>query len=472
MDQVFDYLIRLDPATMELVPQLATSWDISEDGLTYTFELRDDVTYHDGTPFNAESVCANVERILDPETESAWAAADLSTFESCEVLGDYEVAWHLSEVMPDLLQALASRVWMVSTAAADELGPLFIMKPVGSGPFMVEEWIPRKHILLKKNPNYNWGPNFYAPGPSQIDVLEIRPIPEGETRVAALQTGEVDLIAYVPAQHVASLKDQGYTVDSLGMPGIPRFVGLNVQEFPTDELAVRQAMEFAVDRVAFADVLYHGVPSPAYAPASSKDPNYDQSKECEFYSYDSEKAEALLEEAGWVVGDDGIREKDGQRLEIAFITPDTSHWMEPAELLQAQLREVGIDLSVTEMARGAWYDILGGSGPYNVYPWFWSGFVTSGIWRSHFHSDYIGTYSNFVRFDNEEMNQLGDALVVATDPDEADQLRKEMMCMAMEQALWVPIHQIVNTAVSQPNVKGVLFSHNSNGLLHSVYFEE
>jgi peptide/nickel transport system substrate-binding protein len=471
MDQVFDYLIRLDAETAELVPQLATSWEISEDGLTYTFELRDDVTYHDGTPFNAESVCANVERILDPETESAWAAADLANFESCEVLGEYEVALHLSEVMPDLLQSLASRVFMVSTTAAEELGPLFIMKPVGSGPFMVEEWIPRKHILLKKNPDYNWGPSFNAPGPSQIDVLEIRAIPEAETRVAALLTGEVDMIAYVGAQFVADLKEQGYTVDSRGMPGIPSFVGLNVQKFPTDELAVRQALEYAVDRVAFADVLYFGIPSPAYAAASSQDPNYDQSKECEFYSYDPEKAMELLEEAGWVVGDDGIREKDGQRLVVDFKIPDTSHWMEPAELLQAQYREVGIDFSVTEMARGAWYDNLR-PGTLNAYIWSWSGFVSAGIWQSHFHSDYIGTYSNFVRFDNPEMDQITERLVVATDPEEAEELRKEMMCMAMEQALWVPIIETRNTTAMQPNVKGVVYANGSHALLHSVYFEE
>jgi peptide/nickel transport system substrate-binding protein len=471
MDQIFDYLVRMDPETKEIVPQLATSWQVSEDGLTYTFELRDDVTYTDGTPFNAESVCANVKRILDPATQSAWAAPDLSTLESCEPLGEFKVAWHLSQVMPDLLDALASRVWMVSTTAAADLGPLFLMKPVGSGPFIVEEWIPRKHILLKKNPDYNWGPPFDTPGPSKIDVIEIRPIPEGETRVAALLSGEVDLINYVPEQHVASLKEQGYTVDIMGMPGIPRFVGLNVQEFPTDELAVRQAIEWAVDRKAFADELYFGIPAPAYAPASSEDPNYDQSKDCEFYSYDPQKAVQLLEDAGWVVGSDGIREKDGKQLEMALVLPDTSHWMQPAELLQAQLREVGIDVSVAEMARGAWYDILGGNGIYNAYPWLWSGLVTSGIWRSHLNSNYIGKYSNFVRFDNAEMDQITDELVVAVNMDKAKELRKEMMCMVMEQALWVPIHQMVSVTVMKSNVKGVLYSHNSNGLLHSAYFE-
>ena len=457
-NQVFDTLVYVNPETSAFEPGLATSWKASDDGLTHTFTLREGVTFHDGTPFNAEAACFNFERIMDPATESSWAKDSLGPYESCEVIGEYEIAVHLSEPFGAFMESMANNyIGMVSPAAAKELGDRFFMKPVGTGPFMVKEFVIKSHVTLERFPDYDWGPSFYAPGPAKVEVLEFRVVPEEETRVATLLTGETQIISDVPPQSAAKLKeDPGTTVVSVEVPGIPRILQINTQRPPTDELAVRQALNYALDRRAFTDQLYNGVYTPAYAILSPSSLSYDKSKACEFYNDDPEKAKELLEEAGWKVGSDGIREKDGKRLTIDLLMSETTHWGEPAELLQALLREVGIELTISEMARGAWYDDIK-AGNHNLCPWFYQN-PSASILRGHFHSSFIGQSSNYSRFSDPEMDRLTDEVRSISDPEVAREYYDKIQCMAMENALFLIFWNRVASMGMKSNVKGAVFN--------------
>jgi len=470
-DQVFDMLVWVNPETQEFEPGLAKSWKASDDGLTYTFELRDDVTFHDGTPFNAEAVCFNFERIMDPATESTHAKNSLGPYESCEALGEYEAAVHLSEPFGAFMEGMATDyLVMVSPTAAKELGDRFFMKPVGTGPFVVKEFVILDHVTLVRNPDYNWGPSFYAPGPAQVDVLEFRVMPEEETRVATLLTGETQIISDVPPQSAAMLKeDPGVIVVSVEAPGVPRILQINTQRPPTDELAVRQALNYAVDRNAFCNELYDGVYTPAYSILSPSSLYYDKSKKCELYHDDAEKAKELLEEAGWKVGSDGIREKDGKPLKIDLLMSETTHWGEPAELLQAQLREVGIDLKISEMARGAWYDEIK-AGNHNLSCWFYQNSSAS-ILRGHFHSSFIGQSSNYSRFSDPEMDRLTDEVLGISDPEKAREYYDKIQCMAMENSLFMLFWNRVGSVATKSNVKGAVFNWSGNLLFQPLTVE-
>lgn len=456
--QVYDNLLWVDPETKQFVPGLATTWAASEDGLTYTFDLRSDVKYHDGTPFNAESVCANFARIMDPATKSSWAKQALGTYESCEILGDYKVAAHLSAPYGPFLESMAGNyVVMVSTTAAEKAGDQFYLKPVGTGPFMVKEFVLEDHVTLVRNPDYNWGPSFFPPGPAAVDELDFRFITEAEARIASLQTGETQMISEVPPHYVDQIQgNPAYKILTMTSPGISHIAQMNTERPPTDELPVRQAIAYAVDREAFTQGLYYSAYEPAYSILSSASRYYDTSKKCELYHYGAEKAKELLDGAGWTVGASGIREKNGKPLQVDYYVASVSQLRgEPSELLQAQLREVGIDMVIHELDRAAWYDAIN-AGNHNLSYWL---FVNPGadILRGHFNSTFIGKSSNYSRFNNPEMDKLTDEVVQQSDFEKAKLLYDQIQCMAMENALVLTFWEVKVIMATDSNISGVTF---------------
>ncbi len=198
-------------AEAEFVPHLATAWEIAEDGLSYTFTLRDDVTFHDGTPFNAEAVKYNLERVASPELASRLAVSYLGPFESAEVLDEYTVKVNFSRPHAAFMNVFASWVGMVSPTAAAAADPAdFNWMPICSGPFKFEEYVAQSHVSFVVNPDYAWAPAIFThEGRAYLDRVVIRFISDESTRVAALETGEVDAIKDVPASALNMLKEMG-----------------------------------------------------------------------------------------------------------------------------------------------------------------------------------------------------------------------------------------------------------------------
>ena len=345
-----DSLVCRDPKTMEIKPWLATDWEVSEDGLTWTFHLRKDVKFHDGTPFNAEAVKYNIERILAPETMSVEAAARLGPVKSVEVVDEYTVAiTHERPYAPflDSFSRLMEPMW--SPTALEKYGyEEFPEHLVGTGPFIFKENVPKDHVTVVRNPDYNWAPACVDhTGPAYLDSFTFKWVTEEAVRGEIVKTGEVH-IAELPPQYVSDYEgDPNYELVIGYQPGSGLQWVMNTAKAPLDDISVRQAILHAVDRESINQMLYAGRYLVSYGPVIPVTMCYWEGAETT-YPYDLDAANELLEEAGWKMNPaTGIREKDGQPLEVRWTA---IHHGEIGEALAAQLKEIGIDLKVEVVA--------------------------------------------------------------------------------------------------------------------------
>ena len=333
-------------------PGLASSWESNEDSTQFTFQLRDDVIFHDGTPFNAEAVKVSFDRVADPELRALLVGL-LGPYEGTEVVDEHTVRVSFSEPFPLFLDNLShTGLRPLSPAALEEFGPDFGQNIVGTGPFKLRSFA-EDAVVLERFEEYTWGPAFLEhEGPAFLDSITYRFIPEDSTRVTALETGEVHFIDFTPPQQAERLEaDERFEVDLLSMPGVPQILQLNVDNFPTSEKAVRQAIQHAINHQAIVDVVWFGTTRPAYGVLASTTSGYWAGVE-EVYPYDPERARQILEEAGWRDEDgDGVREKDGQRLELLYVTNNAQ--VPTAEIIQAMLSEVGIAFTIEALSNQA-----------------------------------------------------------------------------------------------------------------------
>lgn len=356
---IYDRLIAKDPETGEFFGNLAHSWEVSDDDTTYTFHLKEGVTFHDGTPFNADAVKYNVERIRDPEHASALVSILVDAVEEVNVLDDYTVEFQLSTPYGPLMDNLSDpKLSIVSPAAAEEYGEELARHPVGTGPFIFKEWLEDEYVLLEKNPDYNWAPAFFDhQGPAYLDEVKIVMITEEAVRFAAFEAGEIDILYYPPLREVPRFQaDPDYTVKFNGRPGIPRIVTLNMEHWPLDDLKVRQAIAYAINAEEIHEVVFEGVGAPTHSLLCPGTFGHSEAIEAAWPRYDPERARALFEEAGFTLNADGILEKDGETFSVSYPTPAGPLFVHLAEVLVYQLRDVGIDASVELMEIGAYLE--------------------------------------------------------------------------------------------------------------------
>jgi ABC-type transport system substrate-binding protein len=329
----------------EIVGLLATGFTVSEDGLVYTFTLQPGVTFHDGSAFDAEAVKYNFERKIELKLPTY----NSIPWESIEVVDPLTVRVTLTAPAPHIVPVLSSKTWsMYSPTWARVVGPDGVKSDaVGTGPFMVEEFLPNDTLRLVRNPNY------WQAGLPYLDAVVFRVITDPNTRAALLESGEVDMALDLPVPTTERLRGDGrFTIYS--EPGMRQYYfTLNNTKAPLDDVRVRQAINMAVDREGIIRAVFLGVGAqvaltPYMAPTvQGYVPGVD-------WGYDPERAAALLDEAGWTLGADGVRMKDGERMVLSLFTRrgSTTGDYESAELVQGMLAEVGIevDLQVFESA--------------------------------------------------------------------------------------------------------------------------
>lgn len=343
--QMFEPLIGEDlsksseeAAVPELIPVLAESWEVSEDGKVYTFHLREGVKFHDGTPFNAEAVDFNIKRLTNENFEyfdkigSSRTFRTWKFFDKSEVVDEYTLNIHLNSPFSEFPRMLAqiNSLQIVSpesiiTGGNDSVGE----KPVGTGPFKFSDRNRGENITLVKNEDY-WGKK------AKLDTVIFRPMSDPASRVLALQNDEVDIIAVPPPDAIENLEEKGFDILS-GTPPHVWYLTFNFDNEYMQDQRVRQAINYAIDREGIANQLLKGTVSPAYTIQSPGSVNFDSSRK--WYEYDPEKAKELLAKAGL---------EDGFNM-ILQTSVDGSGQLMPvdiAEWIQRDLKKVGIDVTL------------------------------------------------------------------------------------------------------------------------------
>lgn len=449
----------------KLVPWLAESWTVARDGRSVTFKLRRDVKFHDGTPFNADAVKFNFDRIVDPKFKAGGSRAALGSYAGSKVLDEFTLQVLFETPYSPFLNSVASGVLsLVSPKAVRESGDAVHTRPVGTGPFMMKDYVAKDHATMVRFPGYaRKAPWSDRTGPARLETVVWKFIPEPGTRVTTLESGETQGIYLVPAQSLPRLeKDPGFRVEKLPWPGVPRIWLLNVTKPPLDDVRVRRAVNFAVDKDAFLATVYRGTGLKAFAPLTAvmlDDPALRQA-----YPFDPEKAKALLGEAGWAPGADGIRAKAGQRLEIVLNAIEYGGGADPtAQLIQSSLRDVGIDVKIKAQARPPWYEDnyrCATHGPVM----FLRSIDPDGLW-SLFHSSQVGANFNWSCVKNVKLDGL-----LADGRREADPAKRRAIYLAAEklaldEALTVPLVDELAVWAFRAPVQGVKYNFNAYPVL-------
>ena len=451
-------------------PMLAERWRISPNGKVYTFWLRKGVKFHDGTPFNAAAVKFSLDRVIDPATASQSGRIAIGPYEKSEVIDDYTVRITLKEAFaPFLLNLGPGSLSPVSPEAVRRLGRDFGRAPVGTGAFMVKEWRAKDHIVLVRNPNWTWGP-LPNKGPAYLEEITIKFIPEDQVRSAVMETGEVDAIEDVPAQSVADFKKnpRKFTMYEVNFPGSPRQAMLNTQRTPTNEVAVRRAILHAVNSEALNRTLYFGVYPVGNGIMSAATPMAIKGHYRQVYPYDQNRARVLLEEAGWRLGADGVREKGGQKLRAGiFILTDIPAFRPMAEFIQANMKEVGFDAFINAQSRSPWFAALG-NGEHHLAPMgLWA--ADPDMMRALYHSN--GSAFSWSHYKNPELDKVVEEGIQATNPKLRKQFYIKAQEILMRDAVALPIHEQINLFAIKAQFKGLAFQVNAYPVYYGMYIK-
>lgn len=453
---VFETLLYLD-STRKLVPYLAESYDASADGKTYTFKLRKDVKFSDGTPFNADAVKYNFDRIVDPNYKAGSSLQALTGYDKTEVVDDSTVRVSFKAGnAPFLTYAAGGTLGMMSPTATKSQGQKVNETPVGSGPMVIKELVANDHAILARNESYNRrAPWSDHDGGSYLDEVYFKFVPEDATRATTLESGEAQVIHVIPPQSLGRFEgNAGYTVLKPAYTGVPRFTALNVKLFPTDDIAVRKAIELATNKDAIVNNSYKGTGTAAYAPLTQGTLENPSLKS--LYPFDPAQAKKVLDDGGWKVGSDGIRTKDGKRLELVINAIDRGSGIDNyIQLLQAEWHDVGIDAKIKAQARAPWYED-NYKCTTNAIPLFLRSSDWDGMFAL-FHSSMIGTNFNFSCYSNPAVDKLLTDGKNETNVDKRKTIYLQAEQKVMEDAVILPMVDELSVWGMKANVSGLNF---------------
>ncbi len=336
---IFDRLVAQD-ANRSYHPHLAESWEEAEDGMSWVFHLKQGVTFHNGAPFNAQTIADWIP--MYDGTDNAYLVAAVDTV---EVMDDHTVKFLMKHPDPNLLYNLASAFMGIPEPKAfAEMGDDFgVTEAVGTGPYKLESFAIGEETVLVRNDDYTWGsPLAENTGPAKFERLMFREIAEESTAFLELKSGGVDMLLSVPADFVPEVEKQS-DLKLVSVPGRELvYMVMNVVKEPFTDIKVREAAALAINQQEILDNIYSGIGQVADTFLISALP---EEKVADAYriAYNPDKANALLDEAGWTMGADGVRVKDGTPLTVSLWTQSDSMFRRLTEVVQAQLKAVGID---------------------------------------------------------------------------------------------------------------------------------
>lgn len=467
---LFDCLLYQDEQG-NISPWLAKSWDISPDGKTYTFHLRDDVTFSDGEKFNARAVQINLEHMRDPATKSPLAAAYIAPYVNGRIVDEYTFEAHLREPYSPFLDVLAqSWLSMISPRQILEAPKSIAEHAIGSGPFVLESYTRDQGATFVKRKGYNWAPPVTRHnGEAYLDRLELSIVPEPMIRFSALESGQSDFTVDAPAQNARAIRSNpDLQMSSRIRKANPfRSLTFNVEQFPFQDVQVRRAVAKAIDRDGLAWITGFGEYQPKGDFLAANTRYYDPAFK-DVLAYDVAEANRILDQAGWSERDArGYRVKDGQRLSARLLMYETGAFPgSVAVAIQADLKKVGFELAidllplaqVTERRYASNFQAIAGG--------YWHTNTPDGLYILY-HSNAISTPKligqNAGRFRDDALDAALSAARRSTDPVELAALYRTAQQRLVETMPAVPVYESHVLVAYRKAVKGVIFdtSHNT-----------
>lgn len=447
--EIYDQLVQFKDESTELEPDLAEKWDVSDDGLEYTFYLKQGITFHDGTPFNAEAVKFSIDRQIDPEHpyhdtgQFAYADFTFGPVDHVEVADEYTVKIYLKEPFAPFLSNMAMHAAsIVSPAAVEKYGKDFSRNPVGTGPYKLNHWSPGVEVVLDKNKDYFKG----AP---KIDQIIFKPIVDDQTRLAELEAGNLDLIVNVMPDDLQRLKDGGayQIIEQAGMH--VWWTALNNQKEPFNNKKVRQAINYAINKEAIVNEILKGTGELANSPLPPT--VWGHNPKVKNYEYNPEKAKQLLAEAGYPNG-----------FEATYWVPESGSGMQQptimAAAIQADLAKVGIQLKIQTLEWGSYLDkvfVPPAENDMDMHQMSWigdNGDPDNFLYILLSGEQWPTAGFNDAYYKNDRVDQLLKEARVTSDKARRVQLYEEAQELIMDDAPWIVLDHEKQVVVAQNRV--------------------
>jgi peptide/nickel transport system substrate-binding protein len=355
---LFDSLL-IDAPDGTLQPNLAESWEVSEDGTSVTFLLKEGGMFHSGRPLTAQAVKEVYEAIQDPANGSPLSTLFIPV-ESIEAVDDRTLTLTMAHPYYEVLNVVKTGFWaIVNIETRNELAEDFGQSEVdGTGPFLLQEWVPGSHTSVTRWDEYPGSivPYFTNKGTAYLDGVRWEAILEGAQRSIRIENAEIDTLRNPLTQDVARLEQNpDLSVSSFSEPsGYILNINFEREDLDFHERAMRQAISHAFNRPAFVTALLNDLGSPLYGPITPADIYYNPAVE-EFNQFDLDQAKAMVAELGWTPGDDGILTKNGVRQAFTLAVQDESFNRDLASVLQASLAELGMEVTVESLDRASFF---------------------------------------------------------------------------------------------------------------------
>jgi peptide/nickel transport system substrate-binding protein len=462
-ENIFETLLNFGEQDTTINPGLAKTWEVSEDGLTYTFHLQEGVKFHDNTDFNADAVVKNVERWKGGAEEkfyyfhSMFKAEGQDIIKTVTAADDYTVVFELSRPQAPFLKNIAMSAFAIASPTAFEsAGDAFGDNPVGTGPFKFVEWKRNDSITVEKNPDY------WQAGLPKLDTIIFRAIPDNSARLNALMTGEIDLADGINPSDGASIESNA-DLQLIERPSMNvGYLGLTNTRPPFDNKLVRQAVNYAIDKQTIVDAFFEGRAEVAVNPMPSSISGYND--EIEDYPYDPEKAKSLLAEAGY----------DGSEIELWAMPvprPYMPDGQKVAEAIQKNLADVGIPSKIVTY-EWATYLEKANNGEADAFLLGWTG--DNGDADNFIYTlldkDNIGS-NNYAYYSSDEAHELLIAAQSEVDEEKRIELYKQAQVIIHEDAPWVPLAHSTPLLAAKKGVSDYLPHPTGSESLINVYMQ-